>query len=326
MAHSAESLLTFCRSYAFTVLTIVYVLYLITGGVIFMCLEQPEADLLDAEAHGFVERFLEDHKCVQERNLNHLLRKVFFANRRGVAVLKSESDEYNFDFTSSLFFIITFLTTTGCDIAVPLSDEARVFCMLYCLTGIPFTFFLLSSITDALLPRVTHAPIRYLQIYWGLSHNRAALLCFGGLATCTATLFLVLPAIALCLLERDWSFLQSLYFCFTSLSTIGLEDYLPGRTQSQSVRLVLELATSCYLALGLVVLLVVLESFWELHQVQALLRVCAGPHVRAINGIDLDEMAPSGDPADGLQYTCPISTISPHLSSAPTTTSVDHSK
>uniref|UniRef100_A0A4W4GUN5 Potassium channel domain-containing protein n=1 Tax=Electrophorus electricus TaxID=8005 RepID=A0A4W4GUN5_ELEEL len=323
------SFLTFCRYHAFTFLTIAYVLYIITGGVIFMLLEQPEEDLLDAEVHEFVGRFLEDHKCVQERSLRNLLRKVLFTDRRGIAVLKSESNEYNFDFTSSLFFIITFLTTTGYGVTVPLSDEGRAFCMLYCLVGIPLTFFLFSSITDALLPWVTHAPIRYLQIYWGLSHNRAALLCCGGLAACTATLFFVLPAITLCLVERKWTFLQSLYYCFISLSTIGLGDYLPGRVQSQSMRLGLEFATSCYLVLGLVALLVVLESFWELQQVQALLRVFAGPHVREIKGLCLDEMVLGGDPwagvspVDRLQYMCPISTISPHLSDAPTAISAE---
>lgn len=112
MAQSKESLPTFCRSYAFTFLLLFYFLYMIIGAVIFMVLEQPEQDLLAAEVHEYRARFLENNKCVKESSLDHLLKKVLLARRRGVTVT-ADSDEYNFDFTSSLFFVITFLTTTG---------------------------------------------------------------------------------------------------------------------------------------------------------------------------------------------------------------------
>lgn len=128
---------------------------------------------------------------------------------------------------------------------VPLSDEGKVFCVLYCLVGMPLTMLLMSSSTQRILPSVTHAPVRHLQERWGVSYPQAALLHVTLLLTCTALLFFLLPAAGLCLLERDWSFLESLYFCFISLSTIGLGDYLPGRTRSLAVRRGLEFATSC---------------------------------------------------------------------------------
>lgn len=112
MAQSKESVLTFCRSYAFTFLLLFYFLYMIMGAVTFMVLEQPEQDLLAAEVRELRVRFLENNKCVKESSLDDLLRKMLLARRRGVTVT-ADSDEYNFDFTSSLFFVITFLTTTG---------------------------------------------------------------------------------------------------------------------------------------------------------------------------------------------------------------------
>uniref|UniRef100_A0A8C2FFT7 Potassium channel, subfamily K, member 7 n=1 Tax=Cyprinus carpio TaxID=7962 RepID=A0A8C2FFT7_CYPCA len=196
---------------------------------------------------------------------------------------------------------------------VPLSDEGRVFCVVYCLVGIPFTLLLLSSLTHALLPWVTHTPIHNLQVFWGLSRNHAALLHCSVLAFCTATLFFLLPAGALCLLENDWSYLESLYFCFISLSTTGLVDYLPGRTQSRAARQGLEFYLpqyffltrlfSGYLMLGLIVLLVVMESFWELQQVQAILRFFAGPRQGELKGVGLDELVLSGDMA-GYSLAC----------------------
>ncbi|XP_053089367.1 potassium channel, subfamily K, member 7 [Pangasianodon hypophthalmus] len=328
MAQNADSVLTFCRSYAFTFLLLCYLLYMIIGAVIFMVLEQPEQNSLVAEVHELRVRFLENNQCVKESSLDRLLKKVLFAGKRGVT-LKADSDEYNFDFTSSLFFVITFLTTTGYGTTVPLSDEGRVFCMLYCVFGIPLTFLLLSCITHALVPRLSHAPIRHLQIYWGLSRNKAALIYCGILAASTATLFFLLPAVSLCLLEKDWSFLESFYFCFISLSTIGLGDYLPGQTHSWAARQALEFATSCYLVLGLVVLLVVMESFWKLQQVQALVRLFVGSTAASLKEDDLDEQALSewpdshDIPTADVQFKPPISIISHRISDLPPTPSVE---
>ncbi|TTI61484.1 Potassium channel subfamily K member 1 [Bagarius yarrelli] len=322
-----ESVLTFCRSFAFTFLIVSYLLYMIMGAGIFMVLEQSEQKSFIAEVHELRGRFLENNQCVKEGSLDRLLRKVIFGGKRGVTV-KTDSDEYNFDFTSSLFFVITFLTTTGYGNTVPLSDEGRVFCMLYCVLGIPFTFLLLSCITDALLPRVCHAPIRYLHISWGLSHNSAALIYCGILAVCTATLFFLLPAVSLCLVEKHWSFLESFYFCFISLSTIGLGDYLPGQTHNRAVRQALEFATSCYLLFGLVVLLVVVESFWQLQQVQNLVRLFVGPAAASLRDDDLtlDEWKDNHEnPTAFVQFKPPISIISHCMSNLPTSCVVEDS-
>ncbi|XP_051984483.1 potassium channel subfamily K member 1-like [Xyrauchen texanus] len=316
----------FLRAHAFTFMIINYCLYIIVGAAVLMILEQPEVNLLVEEVRDLKARFLADNPCVDESRLDRLLLKVIEASKRGVAALKSDSDECNFDFTSSLFFATTFLTTTGYGTTVPLSDEGRLFCVLYCLVGIPLTMLLLSCLTHALLPWVTHTPIQNLQVYWGLSHNHAALLHCSVLGFCTATLFFLLPAGAVCLLENDWSYLESLYFCFISLSTIGFGDYLPGRTQSQAAHQGLEFATSCYLMLGLVVLLVVLESFWELQQVQAVLRFFTGPREGELLGAGLDELVLSGDladPEEEPQYTLPISTISPAFSNSPATPTIE---
>lgn len=77
--------------------------------------------------------------------------------------------------------------------------------------------------------------------------------------------------------------------------------------------------SSCpgYLVVGLVVLLVVLETFWALPQVQALIRVFTGPRSTELKGLNLDEMVQDWDhtcpnsPDEAPEYALPISTISP---------------
>lgn len=111
MAQDLVIVLTFCRSWAFTLLVFAYFFYVAIGGVIFMELEQAEQDLLVADVRELRVKFLEKNRCVTERSLERLLQKILVAGKRGV--LKTDSDEYNFDFTSSLFFVTTFLMTTG---------------------------------------------------------------------------------------------------------------------------------------------------------------------------------------------------------------------
>lgn len=113
MAIFAAKALIFLRVHAFTFVVIAYGLFLVVGAVVLMILEQPEENVLVNEVRQLKARFLADNPCVVESSLDGLLKNVLSASKRGVGALESASDECNFDFTSSLFFVITFLTTTG---------------------------------------------------------------------------------------------------------------------------------------------------------------------------------------------------------------------
>ncbi|KAJ8281806.1 hypothetical protein COCON_G00043250 [Conger conger] len=329
MVPRLDSVWRFCRIRAFLILVLGYVLYLIFGGIVFKALEKSEADALVAEVRQFRIEFLDRHRCVKGSRLDEFVKMALFAEERGVGVLEAEDEEYSYDFSSSLFFVVTILTTTGYGSSMPISDDGKLFLVTYSLLGIPITLLLLSCLTHLLLPWVTHYPLRYVQARWGLSYSGAALAHAGLLLGLTAGLLFLLPAAVLCHLVPGWSFLESFYFCYISLSTIGLGDYLPGGTRSLAAWRGLELAVSCYLLLGLLVLLVVLETFWRLPQTQALIRFFSGPWESQLPGLALDELALCGDFLPPLslkekaprkedpQYFCPISTISPTVPDTP---------
>ena len=64
-------------------------------------------------------------------------------------------------------------------------------------------------------------------------------------------LFLIIPAVILDLMEPLWSWFDSVYYCFISLTTVGLGDFIPGDEPDQEARSVYKTGVTLYLVLGL---------------------------------------------------------------------------
>uniref|UniRef100_W5M3Y4 Potassium channel domain-containing protein n=1 Tax=Lepisosteus oculatus TaxID=7918 RepID=W5M3Y4_LEPOC len=159
MAAGWESVRRSCRERAFGLLALGYVLYVLLGGAVFAALEQAGEVALRRELREVRAAFLDDHRCLREAPLDALLEEVVSAGQHGVSALDDRSEECNSDFTSSLFFVTAFLTTTGYGSTVPLSDQGKLFCVLFCCLGIPLNLLLLSCLTQRLLPWVTRRPL-----------------------------------------------------------------------------------------------------------------------------------------------------------------------
>lgn len=117
--------------------------------------------------------------------------------------------------------------------SVPLSDEGKAFCIFYSLFGIPVTLFFLTVIVQRIMALVTRRPLSYFHHRWAMSKPKLAAIHATCLTVTMTLLVLIIPAWILVNLEKQWDFLGSLYFCFISLTTIGLGDYVPGETQGE---------------------------------------------------------------------------------------------
>ncbi|KAF6073347.1 potassium two pore domain channel subfamily K member 1 [Phyllostomus discolor] len=151
---------------------------------------------------------------------------------------------------------------------VPLSDGGKAFCIIYSVIGIPFTLLFLTAVVQRITVHVTRRPVLYFHVRWGFSKQAVAIVHAVLLGLVTVSCFFFIPAAVFSVLEDDWNFLESFYFCFISLSTIGLGDYVPGEGYNQKFRELYKIGITCYLLLGLIAMLVVLETFCELHELK----------------------------------------------------------
>ncbi|XP_041671040.1 potassium channel subfamily K member 1-like [Cheilinus undulatus] len=281
----------------FALLIFGYIFYLIIGAAIFSAIELPYEHKLRRELIEARRDFLSNNTCVSEARLEELLVRALEASNYGVSVVGNDSN-HNWDFVSSLFFTSTVLTTTGYGHTVPLSDEGKAFCIFYSLLGIPITLFFLSVVVQRIMVVVTRRPVSYFHRRWAMSKSKLATIHAICLALIMTLLLLFIPAWIFVSVEKDWGFLESLYFCFISLTTIGLGDYVPGETHSKediTHPQLYRLAITVYLLLGLVFVLVVLETCCELPQMKRLRQRFCKENVRELdsettNIIDRDHM------------------------------------
>ncbi|CAG5865259.1 unnamed protein product [Menidia menidia] len=156
-----------------------------------------------------------------------------------------------------------------------MSDAGKAFSIFYALLGVPLTMLVLTACVQRLMAPLVAAPLGLLQ-HAGLEPRPAAALHFLLLLLLVVLGFFVAPAAVFSALEPGWSFLDGVYFCFVSLCTIGLGDFVPATQPGQKLRALYQTAVMGYLFVGLMMMYLLLRSFHkmaDLHGLTALLQL-----------------------------------------------------
>ncbi|XP_034373498.1 potassium channel subfamily K member 7 [Arvicanthis niloticus] len=289
----------------YLLLVMAHLLVMGLGAVVLQALEGPPALHLQAQLRAELAAFQAEHRaCLPPEALEELLGAVLRAQAHGVSSsLGNGSETSNWDLPSALLFTASVLTTTGYGHMAPLSSGGKAFCVAYAALGLPASLALVAALRHCLLPAFS-CPGAWVAVRWQLAPAQAALLQASGLGLLVAGVFVLLPALVLWGIQSDCSLLEAIYFCFGSLSTIGLGDLLPahGRGLHPAIYHLGQFALLGYLLLGLLAMLLAVETFSELPQVRAMVKYF-GPSGSRTNEdqdgiLDQDELALSTMPSE----------------------------
>ena len=253
-----------------TMLIIAYVFYLFFGALVFDACESPHEAKVIGDLNDYVRRFRSRHNaCLTDAQLNDFIRLVSFDNDRGVSAIRNVSKEPNWSFGQAVFFSGTVLTTIGYGNVYPQTGLGKVFCIAYAIVGIPATLLLLYAIIERLMT-VTSIVLEFYIEFMQPVLNRFARqrlqrphmhVMFSFLcALAVFVLFFLVPTGIYSHIEA-WSYLDAFYYCFISLSTVGLGDYVPGDSEAQSHRHLYKICSIMYLIVGVMVMVWLLEIF-----------------------------------------------------------------
>ncbi|XP_067131134.1 potassium channel subfamily K member 6-like [Centruroides vittatus] len=249
-------------------LTVFYVLYLIIGGAIFMKSEGPVEIQLKQSLLTLRNEFASKHPCVTEEALEHLIVSVVNARDQGIVVIQNVSDVRNkWEFGESIFFATTLITTIGYGHVTPLSNFGKGFTILYSVFGIPLTLILLAAFAERLmLPVLMLLRLMYDALHLIMRPFFIQFLHLIVIGTLIVAFLFILPSVLFTYLEPNWDFLDSFYFCYISLTTIGLGDLVPGESLGFDYNNLYKVFTSVYLLVGLTFMVMFLGLVAEIPQ------------------------------------------------------------
>ena len=160
-----------------------------------------------------------------------------------------------------LIFIYFYVSGYG-DLS-PSTNTCRLFCIVYALIGIPMTATLLSAMVNRWVRCVeimNDVMTRYLAGY-ELEARLVHVLCTFFVIILASAVAFIIPAFLFAKLE-GWTYFEALYFCFITMTTVGLGDYTPGCSEvwdDSSSRIIYKVSLTFYFIIGLSFVLLILE-------------------------------------------------------------------
>jgi potassium channel subfamily K protein 1 len=201
-------------------------------------------------------------------------------------------------------FLLVFFFTIGYGHQSPLSTSGKVFCMVYALIGIPLTMLLLTAVVERLLIPTT-VLLKWMNTKLGHLHTPFFIRVLHLIIIVTMVLgflFLV-PAAIFTAIEPSWSYPDALYYCFISLTTIGLGDFIPGDNIGQHLRPLYKACTTIYLLIGVTAMMLTWSVFYSIPEFDVstlfLLSCGSGVNGNLGNGGNLPTIRASGASSAG---------------------------
>nr|XP_032815427.1 uncharacterized protein LOC116945228 [Petromyzon marinus] len=197
-----------------TLIAVTFV-YLLVGATIFDALESKNEEV-ERERLQKRENLLRGKYNVSSDDWRELERVVMLSEPHRAGV--------QWKFAGSFYFSITVITTIGYGHSAPGTTGGKVFCMFYALLGIPLTLVMFQTLGERMNTFVKHL-LERLKCCLGLRETEVSTqnMVTVGLLSCAGTLCIGAAAFSH---FEGWTFFQAYYYCFITLTTIGLGDFV----------------------------------------------------------------------------------------------------
>ncbi|KAM9307422.1 potassium channel subfamily K member 9 [Pholidichthys leucotaenia] len=189
--------------------------YLLVGAAVFDALES-DFEMREKEQLAAEEKRLQGKYNISEDDYRKLETIIMEAEPHRAGV--------QWKFAGSFYFAITVITTIGYGHAAPGTDAGKAFCMFYAVLGIPLTLVMFQSLGERMNTFVKYL-LKRIKKCCGMSITDVSMenMVTVGFFSCIGTLCIGAAAFSH---YEDWSFFQSYYYCFITLTTIGFGDFV----------------------------------------------------------------------------------------------------
>ncbi|CAH1134179.1 unnamed protein product [Ceutorhynchus assimilis] len=187
--------------------------YLLTGAAFF--------DALESETENKRKIVLQEIQVIIRRKYN--ISDEDFRIMETV-VMKSEPHRagQQWKFTGAFYYATTVLTTIGYGHSTPSTVAGKLFTMMYAMIGIPLGLVMFQSIGER-VNKLSSVIIRSVRSSLNCKQTTASELDLICVVTFLSSLTILGGAAAFSRYE-GWSYFDSVYYCFITLTTIGFGD------------------------------------------------------------------------------------------------------
>uniref|UniRef100_A0A3B3I6A2 Potassium channel, subfamily K, member 17 n=2 Tax=Oryzias latipes TaxID=8090 RepID=A0A3B3I6A2_ORYLA len=190
-------------------LGMVYVAYVLIGGVIFWKLE---GDLGKKDISNILlnkQKLFSTYTCLNHQGLVDVA--------QGLSLKSNTTTDGFWQFTSSAVFAATVVTTIYGNMS-PSTSAGQIFCVFFALFGIPLNLVVLNKVGKYMLSLE-----RNISDFLQRTCTRFFIHLFSYI--CGTVFFFIVPMTVFQLFE-GWTYSQAIYYCFITLSTIGFGDFV----------------------------------------------------------------------------------------------------
>ncbi|XP_066533345.1 potassium channel subfamily K member 5b [Hoplias malabaricus] len=244
-----------------SVLTSVIIFYLSIGAAIFQILEEPNWERAVRDYEKDKRKILENHPDLTKQDLDNIIEVVAKAAAQGVTIT-GDKPFNNWVWHNSLVFAATIITTIGYGNVSPKTVGGRVFCILFGLCGIPLCLTWISELGTFFGSRAKR--LSHVLLHKKFSVKKVQFVCTTLFLLWGLLFHLVIPPFIFMVVEQ-WTYLEGLYFCFITLTTVGFGDYVAGVNTSVNYQPLYRFCVEMWICMGLAWLSLFFS--WNVHMV-----------------------------------------------------------